>query len=584
MVGSVSDQPGGTGETSVANWRRVVPWAWSLVLALMMLGPALAPGYVLSYDMVWVPDLALRPDVWGLGSGLPRAVPSDAVVALLDELVPGMLLQKVMLLAVLVLAGVGVTRLTDRSSLSGQLVALTIYQWNPFVAERLLIGHWPVLVGYAALPWVIEAAQQWRRSGRLPTRLWFLLPVASLSASAGLVTAVVLVAFSVTRTRSMLARRVGAVLTLLAAANAPWVVSGLLHASSTLTDPDGARSFALRGEGSLPAPLAALGLGGIWNAEVVPASRTGPLAWVALVLVLALVATGLCEWLRRAGPRDVYAFACCWAIGWGTGVLTWALPDQTAWLVANVPGAGIVRDGARMLALGAPLLAVAGGYGAARLLSWLPGAARPATALALVLLPVATLPDAANGLSGRLTATQYPDDYSRVRMAIERVRTGADEGDVLLLPLSSYRQPAWNDGRKVLDPVGRYLTPDFVASDDLYVSGLRIAGEDARARAAARVLEQPTPTVRADGLAQLGIGFVVTEQDAGPAPTVTGRVLARGDDLVVQQVADVAPAAVPTSWLWAMTAAWLAFAALVLGGVTNAIRGVLRRHRGRANK
>ena len=33
---------------------------WSLLLALLLLGPALGPGYVLAYDMVWVPDLALR--------------------------------------------------------------------------------------------------------------------------------------------------------------------------------------------------------------------------------------------------------------------------------------------------------------------------------------------------------------------------------------------------------------------------------------------------------------------------------------------------------------------------------------------
>ena len=91
----------------LVDWRRVLPCAWSLALALLMLGPALGPGYVLSYDMVWVPDLALRPDFLGLGSGLPRAVPSDAVVSVLDELVPGMVLQKLVLLAVLTLGGVG---------------------------------------------------------------------------------------------------------------------------------------------------------------------------------------------------------------------------------------------------------------------------------------------------------------------------------------------------------------------------------------------------------------------------------------------------------------------------------------------
>ena len=78
-----------------------------VVLAVLVLGPALGRGYVLTYDMVWVPDLALRSDFLGLGTALPRAVPSDAVVAVLDAVVPGMLLQKLVLLGALVLGGLG---------------------------------------------------------------------------------------------------------------------------------------------------------------------------------------------------------------------------------------------------------------------------------------------------------------------------------------------------------------------------------------------------------------------------------------------------------------------------------------------
>ena len=87
---------------------------WALALALLVLGPALGPGFLLVRDMVWVPDLALRADALGLGSGLPRAVPSDAVVAVLDEIVPGMLLQKLVLVLALAAGGVGAARLLDR--------------------------------------------------------------------------------------------------------------------------------------------------------------------------------------------------------------------------------------------------------------------------------------------------------------------------------------------------------------------------------------------------------------------------------------------------------------------------------------
>ncbi len=386
------------------SWRAALPWGWSLLLALLLLGPALGPGYVLSYDMVWVPDLALRSDFWGLGSGLPRAVPSDAVVAVLDEVLGGAVLQKVVLLGCLVLGGAGAARLTDRSSLVAPLAAAGFYVWNPFVAERLLIGHWPVLVGYAALPWLVGHARSWRTSGRVPAALWWVLPLGSLSASAGLVSALVVVAFAASRSP----RRWLALAGLVAAANAPWLVAGALHAGSAFTDPLGARVFALADEGSVPGPLAALGLGGIWNSEVVPGSRTGVLAWVSLVLLLLLVGVGLRRWREAAGGRDVAAYAVCWGVGWGLAVLTWASPGVTGWVGEHLPGGGLVRDGARLLALCAPLLAAVVGHGAARVSGALPRAARPTAVLALLLLPVAVLPDVALGWSGRLTADLLP--------------------------------------------------------------------------------------------------------------------------------------------------------------------------------
>ena len=561
---------GGRGQV-VTDWRRLLPYAWSVALAVLVLGPALAPGYVLSYDMVWVPDLALRPDFLGVGSGLPRAVPSDALVAVLDQVVPGMLLQKLVLVAVLVVGGLGVRRLTDPTSLGAQLVAMTLYQWNPFVAERLLIGHWPVLVGYAVLPWVIVAAQQWRTTGRLPARLWCLLPLGCLSAGAGLVTAVALLAFAASRSP----RRLGLLAALVLAGNAPWLVSGALHAAEAVTDPVGAGVFALHGEGSLPAPLAALGLGGIWNSEVVPVSRTGAAGWVSLVLVLALVGAGLRRWVRCAGGREVAAFATCWAIGWGVAVLTWAAPEQMAWLVAHVPGAGVLRDGSRLLALCAPLVVVTAGHGAARLLGVVVRAARPAIVVALVLVPIAVMPDLALGLSGRLSAADFPADYACARAAMVTDHEPGAPSDVLLLPLSSYRQPGWNHGHKVLDPVGRYLEPDFVAGDDLFVSGRRVAGEDPRARAAAAVLQRPTPERRSAGLARLGIAYVVTELAAGPAPAIVGVVVHDGPELEVQALEGVARRSVPLGWRVSMTLAWLLFLGAFVGGTVAGIGRLL---------
>ena len=76
------------------------------------------------------------------------------------------------------------------------------------MVERLVIGHWPVLVGYGVLPWVIDGrAELAPTGGRHPG--WVLVPLGSLSASAGVVTAAVLVAFAVTGSRVGGAHRSG---------------------------------------------------------------------------------------------------------------------------------------------------------------------------------------------------------------------------------------------------------------------------------------------------------------------------------------------------------------------------------------
>jgi hypothetical protein len=518
--------------------RRDAPVAlWSLALALLVLGPALGPGYLLVRDMVWGPDLAMRPDFLGLGSGLPRAVPSDAVVAVLDEIVPGMMLQKLVLVAALAAGGMGAARLLDPA---------------PTLVEPV---ETPRSGGQADEPAaLVVAARRWRVEGRLPRSLLVLVPIGCLSASAGLATAVAVLAGAAGRGRTL---RAGL---LVLAGNAPWLVSGLLHASSATSDAAGAEVFALRGEGSVPAPLAALTLGGIWNTEVQPDSRTGLLGWLTLVALAGLAAVGARSWWRRTEPRDRTALLVCWAAGFGLAVLTWLAPGLVGWASERVPGAGVVRDGARSLVLCAPLLAVLVAEGVRVLATRAPAErlARVPLAVGAVLLPVALLPDLALGVSHRIEPADYPAAYAHARQLVE----GRD-GDVLVLPLSSYRAPAWNHHQLVLDPVGRYLTPDYVASDVLVIDGVPLSGEDPRVNDAASALAEATPQERAAALGRIGIGAVVTDPTApgGRPPEVAGETLLDEPDLQVIGLGDVDPREPLAGWVVLMVAAWLAFLA-----------------------
>ena len=388
-----------------ATW---LPVAWSCLLALLLLGPALAPGYVLSYDMVWVPELDMRSDFLGLATSLPRVVPSDAVVAVLDSVVPGMVLQKVVLLGSLVAGGLGAARLVPDLSLVGRLAVISCYQWSPLVAERLLIGHWPVLIAWACLPWVLHLTQRWLRDDVLPAALPVVLVLGSLSASAGVVTAVGLLAGALGQP----ARRWAVAVGMAAAANAPWVVAGLLHAGSATTATDGSAPFALQAEGGVPAPVAALSLGGIWNGDVVPVSRTGLAGWLTAAVVVILAALGLRVWRTLLDRPLARALAVCWAVGMGLALLTWALPDAVGWFASHTPGGGVIRDGARMLVLAAPAVATVVGAGVAAVAARVEaGSPRQLIGAGLVLLPVLLLVDASWGIGGRLAAVTYPDSY-----------------------------------------------------------------------------------------------------------------------------------------------------------------------------
>jgi hypothetical protein len=355
-------------------------------------------------------------------------------------------------------------------------------------------------------------------------------------------------------------------LTAVALANAPWVVAGLLHVGVATSDPAGAEVFALRAEGLSPAPLAALGLGGIWNTEVVPFSRTGLLALLSLVVLALLSLVGVVGWRRALPVRDQAAYLMCWGTGLVLAVGGWAAVDLVGWLAARAPGGGLLRDGSRFLALCAPLLAVLVGFGVERVRSWLGYRSHGlVVASLLVLVPVAFMPDAGWGSSGRLRAVAYPQAYEQARDVVG----DADGADVLLLPFSSYRAPAWNDGRKVLDPLGRYLRPDYVASDELVVSERRVAGEDPRGASVRRALAAPTPAGRADQLGELGIGVVVTDRTApGRAPRVAGEVLLRRDELVVLRLPAARAIPDPTAWVVVLVLAWGAYLASFVTGLT----------------
>jgi len=137
-------------------------YACAAAVVVIVLAPLARAGYVLRYDMVFVPRQPLRWDLLAPAGTPPRAVPQDALVSLSALIAPGWLVQRAVLAGLLAAAAIGAGRLVPARRGPTRVVAAIGYAWTPFLAERLLIGQWGLLVCYAAMPWLIRAARDVR--------------------------------------------------------------------------------------------------------------------------------------------------------------------------------------------------------------------------------------------------------------------------------------------------------------------------------------------------------------------------------------------------------------------------------------
>ncbi len=536
--------------------------AWVGGLTVLVLAPLVRPGYALTGDMVFAPQHPVVPDAFGLGTALPRAVPVDAVMAGVTTLLDGAIVQRIALASALVLAGLGGARLAtvalDLSPRASRLVAIggaSIMLWNPYVAERLGLGHWSLLLGYGALPWAVAAALSWRgdsatqgvRTPGLSLMAW--TGLAALTPGGGLIGLLTVLPVLAWPGGRRWGRRVLGYLVGWAVLNAPWWLPGLLAAfdgataaigTSAGSDPQAIDLFAAQGDTplgdtALGVAVSLVGLGGVWNSEAVPGSR-GTIAALVLTAVLVALATAGFPALRRAWGGGALGLLVAAALGlvlasWGA-----LLPDSLAWLVVHLPGAGLLRDGQRLVAPLAVLLAAGAPRGAHRL------GARAADRVArrtlvggLALLPLLAMPDLAWGVAGRISPVDYPDGWANARTLLVQEAGRGDDTEVASLPWQPFRQFGWNPGRVVLDPAPRFLDRVVRASSDLPVrvggpagEQVVVEGEDPRARLVGAALQSGRPAT--ETLPPLAIGWLMVEEST---PGAVPEGLLEGADLVL---------------------------------------------------
>ncbi|OSC41959.1 hypothetical protein [Mycobacterium decipiens] len=559
---------------------------YALVLALLVVAPLLRPGYLLLRDAVSTPRSYFSDSALGLTSA-PRATPQDFAVALASHPLDGGIVVKALLMLGLWLAGWGAAHLVSMAlpaaGVAGQLVATTLAVWNPYVAERLLQGHWSLLVGYGCLPWVATAMLTLRTTDGTG---WFgLFGLAFWIALAGLTPTGLLLAATVAlvcvavpgggRPRwQCAAAALGAGLV----GALPWLTAAALGsslASYTGANPLGVAAFAPRAEPGLGTLASLASLGGIWNGEAVPGSRTTFFAMASAVVLLSVVAAGLPAAARRPAVVPLLVLAAVsvtipavLATGPGLQVLRV--------VVDAAPGLGVLRDGQKWVALAVPGYTLAGAGTVVTLRRWL----RPAlTGLVCCVALILTLPDLAWGVGGKVAPVHYPSGWAAVAATIN-----ADPGTVVVLPAGTMRRFAWSGSAPVLDPLPRWVRADVLTTGDLVISGVTVPGEGAHARAVQELLlTGPDPSTLAAG----GVAWLVVESgsagDMGAAPRTLDRLTPayRDDELAVYRIGGQT-AGTPAARRAATMLAHLAWLAMLMVGAAGMAGHSARRylHRG----
>ena len=562
--------------------RLVVP-GYALMLALAVTAPLLAPGYLLLRDAVSTPRSYLTDAAFGLSEAAPRALPQDFLIAALSTVFDGGLVVKVLLIGGLFLAGWGAARLAimvlPDAGTPGQLVAATLAVWNPYVAERLLQGHWSLLVGYGCLPWVAAAVLRLRSEP--PDPKWtgwaavvFWIALAGLTPT-GLIMAAIVALVCVPAPGGGVPRLwcAAGVLGTAVAAALPWLTASILGTALGTSQATGVVAFAARAEPGLGTLGSLAGLGGIWNVEAVPHSRTTFFAILATGVLLAVVALGLPAVRGRPAALPLLILAAvsvllpaAAATGPGLAVLRN--------VVDTAPGLGVVRDGQKWVALAMPGYALAGAAAVVTLRRWVrPGV----TALVCAAALIAVLPDLVWGSWGEVTSVHYPPGWAAVAKVVD-----ADPGTVAVLPADSMRRFAWSGPAPVLDPLPRWVRADVLATGDLTISGQTVPGEGSRAREVQRML---LAGARPDAVARAGVRWVVVETGTAGTTGTAGQTLRqlpvayRDDDLTLYRVGGASPVAAQGKRV-AMVAAhvvWLGL--LLIGAVAMAVAKIAHRRR-----
>lgn len=480
---------------------QVLTWLVGVLAGLAVGGWALKGDFLLNWDQVIGPRIPIPPGLWGLGPELPRRTPFYVPLWLLSMILGGPRAVAVVVIASVACAVAGTARLCGWGG-AGLLAGL-VYGLSPFLLSRAGVGHLPVVVATALLPWLM-----FELSERSPRSLLRWAAAFGLLGSSGALLGLIpigLASLGRTRRHRNLGRRLRSPTTTMAwglLSQAAWVAPGLVAIASGVPFPTSeVSSFDVKIEGLGGLPRAIVGGGLFLQGEDV-ALRSGVAAGLMGLVLLGLGVSGL--GLRSGGLRGASrGKPVDWiklSAGVGAGLVFLPAVPVVGGLwraVASVGPLGIVRETQKFW----PLLGLALAVGTAELLLVLRRRVAVILGCGICALMLATSWPGLFGAQGRLAGVVAPQSWFEVE---DKVRS--DPGRLAVFPWRRYDNISLADGRTVLQPAPWILPGSVFISADvgnkepglerLEPMQVTLAEADARVRAG----EEIAPTMQSLGI------------------------------------------------------------------------------------
>ncbi|HMI09444.1 MAG TPA: DUF6541 family protein [Candidatus Saccharimonadales bacterium] len=459
-------------------------WFEYSTLSLIILLPLLLPGYILTLDLVFTPHF-----VWP--AELTNTYPLEALLWLMHFILPGDVIEKIILFLILMLSGVGMHRLLRsikvKEGISPEVWQTALYfgglfyMINPFTYSRFMAGQWMVLLGYALLPFFIQAfirllALPSRRQAIVTALLAFVITTVSLH-HAGMLLIIALLIVIVasilrywrdgTHVKKFLGWTAASAV-FATVLSSFWIIPTILGQNNTgqaVThfDESHFKAFETTGGNVVGAISQVIRLQGFWVEDrglySLPQSMI-PI-WGLLFLALwAVIIIGVIKAWRKNRMLVSIAVGCIIL-----GIILAATPLVEI-LSRSIPFIAGYREPQKFVNLIVIGYSILGVFGVGYIIEW--ASKRFAdlgsqVAIAVCLfLPLAITPTMLWGFSGQLTPRAYPTGWSEMNQELKSV---AANDRTLFLPWHQYATFDFA-GRIIANPAEKYFETPVIISDD----------------------------------------------------------------------------------------------------------------------